>query len=625
VYFAPLKSPIRNLFQTCIPKWILLGPEIDADWDSCLQTFEGHTDPVEDVAFSPGGNIIASAGDSTVRIWDTTIGDEKFTLKGDGEHVTTVKVSPSSGSILASGYVDGSVRLWDTATGEENLVLTGHDGYISALAFSSDGTRVASGSWDRKILVWDISTGETSLVLKGHERVSAIAFSIDDRTVASGAKDGSITIWDIATCEERLVLKGHKEKVTVLAFTADDKTMASASGDGTVRLWDTSTDEELLVFDGHDGCVSALVFLPNGKIASASCFNNVQIWDMWTGKANQSFETGLSRCAAFSPNGRIFASGLRDGTIRLRDIAIAEKEQNAEFFGVFALSPDGKTGVSEEGESIQLWDVTTGKKKGTLKGHIWDARDLIFSPNSKFIASSSWNDPAVQVWNVATGNHNWKLDWPRTEKIIFSPDSKTIALMRKDKILLLNAVTGGMTRMISNGDGRCFRDFAFFSNKTMIVLYHQGNLELFNTVTGKRKKWMKFKQSSFICDRFNFSWSKNLAVYHWKKVIILQNLTTQKVLRTIVLEHPVSALSFSADGQYLNVGRGMLNLSPDSADKQQETTNSPIFITRDWVLRDGKRLLWLPPNFRTEKLEFQDNTFMFEHSFRVGFFRFEYP
>ncbi|KKO96425.1 hypothetical protein THAR02_11474 [Trichoderma harzianum] len=45
--FSPLQSKIRKIFKDEEPSWMLLKPAVEAGWDACLQTLEGHKDSSE--------------------------------------------------------------------------------------------------------------------------------------------------------------------------------------------------------------------------------------------------------------------------------------------------------------------------------------------------------------------------------------------------------------------------------------------------------------------------------------------------------------------------------------------------------------------------------------------------
>ena len=75
-------------------------------------------------------------------------------------------------------------------------VLRGHNGIVSSVGFSPDGTRVVSGSSDKTIRIWDVVSGAPiSEPLEGHtDGVYSVAFSPDGTQIVSSSHNHTVRI-----------------------------------------------------------------------------------------------------------------------------------------------------------------------------------------------------------------------------------------------------------------------------------------------------------------------------------------------------------------------------------------------------------------------------------------------
>lgn len=199
-----------------------------------------HTDQVLDLAFSPDGRLIATAGvDQNVIIWNATTGAVLKTLRGHTLAVNGVEFSPD-GRLLATAGHDRTIRLWDATAGVTLATLAGHTGWVRAVRFSPDGRTLATTSHDQTIILWDIATHTRLATITDHSDAdfTGAAFSPDGRTLAYTSGETTVTLWDIARRTPTARLTGHTQRVHAVAFSPDGNTLATTSSDQTLILWD---------------------------------------------------------------------------------------------------------------------------------------------------------------------------------------------------------------------------------------------------------------------------------------------------------------------------------------------------------------------------------------------------
>jgi WD40 repeat protein len=245
---------------------------------------------IQSFAVSPDGSSIALGGDSNAkdvggasaaRAWDISTGEELWRI-GHDRTVNEVAFSPD-GEYLATADWEGVTKIVDRSGRLVRELGRWGDFNFSDVSFSSDGHLVATAEFDNRgaerVRTWDWAKGDVLLTIEAEGPWAQVDFDPTGPRVVVSGSDGLAEIWDVESGQRVAVLAGPPGGVKDLAFSPDGSRIAIASVDGLVRLFDAETGAPPLRLRGSGCAVEGVAFSPDGtKLASTSWCDGVRVW-----------------------------------------------------------------------------------------------------------------------------------------------------------------------------------------------------------------------------------------------------------------------------------------------------------------------------------------------------------
>lgn len=242
--------------------------------------------------------------------------------------------------------------------------------------------------------------------------------------------------------------------------------------------------------------VNSVAFSPNGKILASGLWDNiVRLWEVSTGSLIRTLEghRGVIFPVVFSPDGSILASASQDTTIRLWQVPTGSSKWTLKghsvSVGSVAFSPDGKIlASSSDDKTIRLWDVALGSCLQIIEEHNNGVRSVTFSPDSKILASASDYEP-IQLWDIANGKHQQTLkahgDQVSCKHVAFSPDGSLLAASLDNNTIQLWDTSSWSQQQILGANLSRFPSLAFSPDGEMLALEElSGTIQLWDIATG---------------------------------------------------------------------------------------------------------------------------------------------
>lgn len=436
-------------------------------------TLSGSDAFIQQVAFSPVGNILAVSTLYTVTLWHIRDGTLQRTLtyRAD-DSLGDITFSPDGSALAAiavrsQGQAFDIILVWHTNDGTLQHTLTAPEGtWLDAGRFSPDGTLFAAVAaeepWGASahMLLWHIAVPHTSYELVGPTAIASDnwAFSPDGQLLAAGTAGGAVMVWQVDDGIAHLTLHSISDQpVTHVAFSPDGTSLVAGQSNGTAHVWRLADGALQQTFSDHAATLHSMALSPDGQhLATMAASGMVHLLSLADGRVVFTLErhTMLAvHSVAFAPDGGRLAVAVAAGQVWVWPLDHADTAQILDghhgSVDSVAFSPDGTrlaSGVSERvgaqafDDTVRLWNLADGAllhqlggEQETVPGCTAFRNNVVFSPDGTRLAAGS-HDFTVHIWNTARGTRADILAG-HTDAVLavaFSPDGSRLASASQD-------------------------------------------------------------------------------------------------------------------------------------------------------------------------------------------------
>lgn len=230
-----------------------------------------------DAALTDDGQVIATASDSSVMVWNAVVGIALPLTISVYDYVRQLRFNADGTRIAAVSTLGDSARVWEVRTGTP---VSGHWRDVKMIALSPNGATAITAA--RNLArIRRLSTGATiGQPMRHRMSVTAVDYAATGDRVLTASKDSTVQIWDARTGAPVGPPLRHRAAVTTAAFSRDGRRVATGSADGTARTWNARNGAEDGTALAHAGIVELVQFDATGDAVFTYVAGKIHQWDL---------------------------------------------------------------------------------------------------------------------------------------------------------------------------------------------------------------------------------------------------------------------------------------------------------------------------------------------------------
>ncbi len=308
------------------------------------------------LALAPAGERILTVGPGKdVVSWNTGNGTKEKAFEAGGEAVSAA--FSKDGQRVAVGGSDGSVRLYTVADAKLIGSIAGGAPALD-LAFHPINPMLVGALNNKTVAAWNVlftagqplppEFGKAIQAFPHPANVGGVTFNLEGLFFTAG-EDKLARRFRIAS-EAPTKNFVHPNLVDAVAFDETGTLLATGCHDGILRIWDIAKATPLKAITAHQATVPVAVqnpiysvaWAPGSKqILTASYDKSIKLWDVAAGTLVKEFKPAVDPApgakveppkgpvghrdqvfaAVFTKDGKMFATGSSDRTVKLWDVA----------------------------------------------------------------------------------------------------------------------------------------------------------------------------------------------------------------------------------------------------------------------------------------------------------------